>query len=371
MRGKVRKFFTGYFIPIMMVILISTLFSLQCDARGSGTRTTRAPTAGYKSGNYSAPKTTTKGTTTRRSTTSTTAVAGTTEDTTGGTTTGGSTTKSSSISTTTGGSKTVVVLAGGTTGATNANNSTSGGGGAVAIVIIIIVVVAVVIFVRMSKKKHGDNSMEQYAGESFDVTKELAHYKELYAALVLGIDDVHDYIDKADLDKRRCVRLLPVLNEYIGMLEKALGDGKRKVSPPESLIGFRTQHREELEKLRDCTTCKCLKCARDCNMSGCSRCEPGFRCKVASCNNKTSAVYVFENREIELANGETGENENLKVLAVVEDLECKQLYIILERNAEKIIMYYYPGIDGDKYGEITDTEDLEFAVKAYESIHLS
>lgn len=206
---------------------------------------------------------------------------------------------------------------------------------------------------------------------SFDINQELADYKQLYATLIFGIDDVDGFLEKADLDKRRCIKLLPVLTEYKEMLENAVGDGKHKAEIPDSLLSFRQQHLQELEKLKDCAECKCLKCARDCNMSGCNRCDPGCKCKIVSCDNKKAAIYTFDNKTVDLKNNDTGGFENLKALAVIEDLEYKQLYIVLERGSEKVIMYYYPSIKEDSYGEISDLEDMDFAVKAFENRHLS
>lgn len=245
----------------------------------------------------------------------------------------------------------------------------SSGGGGFIVVVIILAAAGIVIYKRKNATKKDQFSRAPI--ESFDMNKELEACKELYSTLIFGIDDIDDFLEKSDLDRRKCIKLLPVLNEYKGLLQKALEETKDETQVPASLHQFRTEHFEELEKLKDCAKCKCLNCARDCNMAGCERCDPSFRCKITSCDNKTAAVYDFDDKWIDLINNDTGVNERLKVLAVIQDLEFDQLYIILKRENDKLIMYYYPSIDEDTYGEITDSDDMDFAVKAFENQYVN
>ena len=354
-----------YLVPFVVLLLLSTMFSLSCGARGSGGKSVKSysPAAGYKSGNYSASKSTPK--TTKSSAGAVTNKSSDTKS--------ASNTKNDNSSNNRSGGGNVVIVNGGNTynngGGYGSSSRRRGGGGVIiGIILIIAVLLIVFIFVRRAKNKNTDG---QYSGESFDVKSELDEYKELYSKLVLGIDDVHDFVEKADLDKRRCVKLLPVITQYISILENSVGDGKHKAPSPENALKFKQQHQEELEKLHDCAECKCLKCTRDCKMAGCSRCEPSFRCKLASCDNEKAAVYTVEGKTVDLTNNDSGETESLKVLAVVQDLEYKQFYIILERSGEKVVLYYYPEAAGDTYGEVTDQDDLNFAINAYEGIFIS
>lgn len=113
-------------------------------------------------------------------------------------------------------------------------------------------------------------------------------------------------------------------------------------------------------------------------MEGCNRCEAGKGCRIASCDNKTNAVYLFRNKKIPLVNNKTGREDMYTVLGVVQDLEAKkynsdlpdygQLYIIIELDGERFTLYFYPGISDDGYGEIEDVEDFNFATEAFKNV---
>ena len=201
-------------------------------------------------------------------------------------------------------------------------------------------------------------------------------YRELYAKIVFALDEIHDFLSEDDLKRRRFVRLLPVLKNYSDMLDESAEDEKKagifgrlfhKSGKSPSVGEYRRRNADAFLQLEDCARCKCLNCVRDCKMEGCSRCEPGHGCRVASCDNKESAVWTYGFKSLDLQNNATGRTETFEVKAVVQDLAYKQRYIILENNGGKIVLYYYPGLKGDDYGEVTDADDLNFAVKAYEN----
>ena len=45
-------------------------------------------------------------------------------------------------------------------------------------------------------------------------------------------------------------------------------------------------------------------------------------------------------------------------------------YIIIEniKSKEKFILYYYPGISEDSYGEIKDAQEFDFIVSTFQSV---
>jgi len=235
-------------------------------------------------------------------------------------------------------------------------------------IILLLLILGIILYLLWRKKQNDDNDKNGGTHSKIMITKptnatkdELAVNKELYAKIVFGNDDVQDLLDKEEFKNRRCVRFIPILKEYVDLLA---ANDIFKISV------FKQTHNEDLTKIKDCVDCTCLHCTRDCAMSGCKGCDINHKCKVASCDNKVSAVWTFADKTIELQNNKTGRNERLKVLATIQDLEYKQLYIVLDQNGERVVLYYYPSISGDTYGEITDTDDLEFAAKALESAYL-
>lgn len=202
-------------------------------------------------------------------------------------------------------------------------------------------------------------------------------YKELYAKIVFALDEIKDFLSDEDLRRRKFYRLLPILKEYLELLESSEEDNKRKgllhkllgakPSSERDAEAFLRQNADSFLQLEDCARCKCLSCPKDCKMEGCSRCEPGHGCRVSSCDNKESAVWTYGFKTLELRNNDTGNTETFEVRTVVQDLQYKQLYIVLDRRGDKVILYYYPGLKGDDYGEIKDADDLNFAANAFEN----
>ncbi|NRZ09700.1 hypothetical protein DFR90_002161 [Clostridium beijerinckii] len=73
---------------------------------------------------------------------------------------------------------------------------------------------------------------------------------------------------------------------------------------------------------------------------------------------------------LELTNNDTGISSKYNVLAVVEDCTLDNLYILLENfnnSNDKLVLYYYPGIKEDSYGEITDPNEFDFVVETYQN----
>ena len=81
-------------------------------------------------------------------------------------------------------------------------------------------------------------------------------------------------------------------------------------------------------------------------------------------------VRKFDNFTLDLTNNDTGRASKYKVLAVVEDCTLDNLYILLENitnSSDKLVLYYYPGIKEDSYGEITDAAEFDFVIETYQS----
>lgn len=335
-------------VVLAAALLFSSVLGLTCFARGGGGFTGGSPGAGFHSGNFSA---------------------------------GGITGGAGGTGGFTGGG-----YSGGFSGFghilpfvffSNIGGHSSGLGRVAGI--IIIVIIAVIIYGSIRGRRAGPKPKRvktaargRYAasagspGSVGSPKAEYDVYREAYSKLVFALDDIRGFVDEAALNRRRCVEYLPILKEYVDKLELLCGGNKAPKTLPDDVRRFREQHAEELEKLRDCANCRCAKCSKECGMSGCERCEPAQKCRVIYCDNKTAAVYAFDGKTATLTNNDTGMAEELRVLAVIEDVEYKQFYIVFERGSEKLVLYFYPGVSSDNYAEIKDEEDLDFAVKAYE-----
>ncbi|MFT8887348.1 MAG: hypothetical protein ABF904_00845 [Ethanoligenens sp.] len=205
---------------------------------------------------------------------------------------------------------------------------------------------------------------------------QLAKLEALYADTVFALEGLDGFVEKSTLHRRTFVRGLPALREIIdlskrveedtsgGFFDKLRGAGKEA---ERKLLAGMEEGRRTFEQMTFCKDCVCFKCPRECEMEGCDRCEPGCGSHIVHCDNQTVTVYRFANKIIPLTENRTGMTKDHRVLALVLDKKYKQLFLILEDGAEKLVLYYYPNPSGDTYGEITDMEDLDFAIQAFEA----
>ena len=210
------------------------------------------------------------------------------------------------------------------------------------------------------------------------IEKEAADSGKLYADVIFPLEEIQEFVPKEQLKERKFVEYLPVLKAYTDMLKKAEinNNGKGTVgkffswndSQQTVIEKFKAENIEKFDQIRSCVKCKCLTCPNECIMEGCNRCDKSGR--VAKCDKKTICVYTFTTKTLELTNNKTGRPALYNVLSIIQDKQYNQLFIIIELNAEKFVLYFYPGISEDTYGEITDVEDFNFAFNSYEQVEL-
>lgn len=212
------------------------------------------------------------------------------------------------------------------------------------------------------------------------IEQEKRYYGKIYSDIAFAISEIKDFINESTLKNRKYYSRQPVLDKYMDLLDstiqeiknrgffKGLIDGDKYINLLES---FKSDHIEELDQLEKCHKCECLKCTAICKFDSCDGCRTGRR--VAYCDHEMTNVAFFDNSQnatINLTNNNTGRDDIYAILAIVQDpLEDKR-YIIIENihDKERFILYYYPRLPEDTYGEITDEEDFNFAASAYENV---
>ena len=210
------------------------------------------------------------------------------------------------------------------------------------------------------------------------IKKEAADSGKLYADVIFALEEIEEFVPKEQLKDRKFVEYLPVLKVYVDMLKNAEVDNNAKGtlgkffnqndSEGAVIQKFKSENTEKFDRIRSCVNCKCLSCPNECIMEGCNRCDRSG--KVAKCDKKTICIYTFTTKRLELINNMTGNPDLYNVLSIVQDKEYDQLFIIIELNREKFVLYFYPGISEDSYGEISDVEDFNFALNSYEHVEL-
>lgn len=190
-----------------------------------------------------------------------------------------------------------------------------------------------------------------------------------------AISEIAPFIEEDTLKSRKYYSRLEFLKEYTSYLESMLykeqkdgffgflNDSKR-VSEIEKEKRKYNLHIKQLEK---CSECKCLNCVKTCDFDSCSGCrEKAF---VKDCNKEDFNTVFHEDFIMNLEKEGKG-NSRYKVLATMQNLELDKRYIIIQEinSTEKFILYYYPGISENDFGEITNREEFDLVIKTFERL---
>jgi hypothetical protein len=208
------------------------------------------------------------------------------------------------------------------------------------------------------------------------INEERRYWGKVYTDVAYAISEISPFVSERDLSIRKYFTKASILQEYTKLLDSAEADCKKKSlfsifksNPSITLLqDFKTKNRENFKQLEKCSNCTCLNCAFDCNFKKCSSCRSGSL--IRSCDKEKVNVRKFDDFTLDLTNNDTGRASTYKVLAVVEDCTLNNLYILLENitnSSDKLVLYYYPGIKEDSYGEITDATEFDFVVEAYQN----
>lgn len=199
---------------------------------------------------------------------------------------------------------------------------------------------------------------------------------KVYVNISYGIDNVAPFLNENTLKIRKYHGKVDVLKRYITLLESSEAECKKNASSflgrfkgnnSISLISsYKNDNREEFNQLKNCSKCSCLNCPKDCKFNSCRGCRPDSFIK--RCDHEKINMTVHDNFILNLTNNSTGHPSSYKVLATLQDCELQRQYIIIENiidKEDKFVLYYYPGISEDDYGEISDVEEFDFIVETF------
>lgn len=205
---------------------------------------------------------------------------------------------------------------------------------------------------------------------------EKEHYGNVYVDINYAIDNITPLIDQNNLRDRKFVSRLPVLKRYIELIEAAESESHaggflklfEKDKYKDLLERYKRDNKVEFEQLENCKECACLNCTAECKFGGCLGCRNGAR--IEKCDHKTLNVTFHKSFTLDLTNERSGRAEKYMVLATMQNIERDKRYIIIEgiNSKEKFVLYYYPGLSEDTYGEISDEVEFDQVVSAFESI---
>ncbi|BAH08391.1 hypothetical protein [Clostridium kluyveri] len=201
-------------------------------------------------------------------------------------------------------------------------------------------------------------------------------YGKIFVDINYAISSVSPFLDKDDLNIRKYAAKISILKKYIDLIEEAEREFKntnflnklkstKYISP---IKDYKNDNYESLLQLEKCSTCECLNCTAPCNFDSCLGCKSAS--KIVHCDRKRINASKYDAFFVNLINNTTGKNDRYVVLSTLQDVQLNKRYIIIENIAlkEKFILYYYPGISEDSYGEISNSQEFDFIVSTFQSI---
>ncbi|MGG7056677.1 DUF1292 domain-containing protein [Clostridium tertium] len=195
-----------------------------------------------------------------------------------------------------------------------------------------------------------------------------------YTEITYAISEISPFLDSNILKRRKYYSKLPILKKYIEMLNDAEYSNKNKkfnfFKKDDSILKleqYKSDNSEDFIQFENCSKCSCLNCIKECDFKSCSGCK--VNSYIKSCDKSKLNVRFHKNFILDLTNNNTGKSSRYKVLATLENCVEDKLYIALENlldSNDKLLLYYYPGISSDDFGEITDEEEFNLIVETYE-----
>jgi hypothetical protein len=207
------------------------------------------------------------------------------------------------------------------------------------------------------------------------ISLEKDKFGKIFVDVTYAIDNISPFIEGQDLKKRKYYIKLPVLKKYLGIIDASMIELNKKSlfsffsssNCLELVKDFKRDNIEQLTQLEKCSTCACLNCTAQCAFDSCLGCRHGS--KITYCDHEKINMTTYDIFSLELTNDRTGATDRYFVLATLQDSQLDRKYIIIKNSAadEKFVLYFYPGISEDQYGEITDAEEFDFVVSTFES----
>lgn len=208
------------------------------------------------------------------------------------------------------------------------------------------------------------------------INTEKSTWGKVYTDITYSISEVSPFLEESVLMKRKYYSKISILRDYIKMLDDSEFDNSKKPKflsmfksndSSSSLLNYKAANRGAFTQFENCSKCTCLNCVRECEFKSCSGCKANSFIK--KCDDDKINVRNHKNFTLNLTNDNTGKASTYKVLATLEDCTLDRLYIILENTIDsddKFVLYYYPGISDDNFGEIEDADEFDFVVNSFE-----
>lgn len=208
------------------------------------------------------------------------------------------------------------------------------------------------------------------------IESERKYWGKIYAEIMFALSEISPFVDENKLRQKKYSSKSKTLKEYVELLDSAETQCKKKSlfsifksDPSITLLkDYKVKNKDDFSQLEKCYKCVCLNCSFQCRFKSCSSCRNNSL--LTFCDKNKVNVRKFDNFTFNLTNNDTGISSKYKVLAVIEDCTIDKQYILLENFTDandKLVLYYYPGIKSDSFGEITNVQEFDFIVETYQN----
>lgn len=205
-------------------------------------------------------------------------------------------------------------------------------------------------------------------------------YEKIYVDINYAINDINEFLPKDRISQRKYISKSDTLKDYIKLIDTLESKYNKKSifkifqkedSYTEKLDKYKKEHEPHFKQIENCLKCSCFKCINECNFDTCLGCRSNS--KIVMCDHKNVNATAYSDYTLSLTNNETNEDDTYKVLSTIQVLNDSKRYIVIQNinnQDEKYILYHYPGIKEDDYGEITDACEFDYVSQIFNSCNL-
>ncbi|XZN14489.1 hypothetical protein ACSW9O_15595 (plasmid) [Clostridium perfringens] len=201
-----------------------------------------------------------------------------------------------------------------------------------------------------------------------DITnKELEEWLEVKGKIEMASCESDILLDKKELDKRLYLKNMSVLNSYIDKIKEINFKADKKgiidifrsdQKYLDELLEYKSRVQDNLDRIKCCSSCKCISCTIECPFNACIECFPGI--KVAICDKENFNITTgYKNIDLDL----NDETIHYEVLGMLTDLRQNKKYIYLSEIGNldnQQILEYEQNIKGEeRFDGIEDKSVLE------------
>lgn len=202
------------------------------------------------------------------------------------------------------------------------------------------------------------------------INKELNENLKLQNDIEFRCAESSMLIPQQELERRIYYKKINILNKYIGKIREmdirvknikrgVFGIFKDDTMYLNELLDYKNDIKEDLNKLKTCSKCKCLECSLVCEFKACMKCDPNIR--VSTCDKERfNVTQGYKNITLYLDDNPI----NYEVIGILEDNELNKRYIYLSEidniNNQQLLEYKeyldgkeeFNGIEGEEFNRV-------------------